>query len=434
VRNLREGLGFTLFDGQPYLWYGPLWYYLCAALPEWVRMEWVAALLSACCSPLIYLVARRYSGDDSRIAGGVAALLMAVAGPAVAYTCHYGPEAAGLFLLLAALALWSASPRLPWAFVAGLLFGTALTLRLNLLFDGLLFLPWLRRPRGAVALATGTALPLAAAWWRNHRILDQFPWVFTWDGLATRASEFGPLSTLVLQTNPSIREALRRLHEKTIPLPEWIVRPEGGPAFGLLLFVTVGLLGVLLSRRWPLVLASATALFYFTVMDRTLSANYFRIHLPLFPVYFLGLALALQTAWDRPRRRALLAAAVVAMLAAGASRLAPPPPIPLDAVTPPDRLLTEPRYLVNSASYQPESLIYAFPRRSFIGMPLSPEDLGPFLESFPEYRTILWHEFTVQPELRDAIVGDADRFSLVARGFNRHGVLYEIYRIRSTTP
>ena len=26
VQNLRDGVGFTLFDGQPYIWYQPPWY------------------------------------------------------------------------------------------------------------------------------------------------------------------------------------------------------------------------------------------------------------------------------------------------------------------------------------------------------------------------------------------------------------------------
>ncbi len=41
VENLRRGLGFTLFEGQPYLWYNPGWHHLLAlaagpASPGWL--------------------------------------------------------------------------------------------------------------------------------------------------------------------------------------------------------------------------------------------------------------------------------------------------------------------------------------------------------------------------------------------------------------
>ena len=47
VRNIRSGAGFTLFDGQPYIWYSPVWYYLCAGLPSWFAMDWAAGLRAA---------------------------------------------------------------------------------------------------------------------------------------------------------------------------------------------------------------------------------------------------------------------------------------------------------------------------------------------------------------------------------------------------
>ena len=42
LRNLREGLGFTLTGEQPYVWYNPLWYVLCSWFPEGVGPEWIA--------------------------------------------------------------------------------------------------------------------------------------------------------------------------------------------------------------------------------------------------------------------------------------------------------------------------------------------------------------------------------------------------------
>ena len=43
IRNLREGAGFTLYDGQPYIFYHSLWYRLVAVFPDSLRGEWVAA-------------------------------------------------------------------------------------------------------------------------------------------------------------------------------------------------------------------------------------------------------------------------------------------------------------------------------------------------------------------------------------------------------
>ena len=107
VRNLRAGVGFTLFDGQPYLWYSPIWYRVCAAFPPWVGMEWIAGLCSVLSVPALYFVGRHLAG---RTAATIAAGLLAACGPAVAFTCHYGPEALALGLTLASVALVASHP------------------------------------------------------------------------------------------------------------------------------------------------------------------------------------------------------------------------------------------------------------------------------------------------------------------------------------
>jgi hypothetical protein len=95
VRNLREGHGFTLFDGQPYLWHGPVWHWLCALAPAGIRSEWLAGALSLGSVALLYALVRLEIGraEQGRQAATAAGLLTALCGPVVVYTCHLGPEA-----------------------------------------------------------------------------------------------------------------------------------------------------------------------------------------------------------------------------------------------------------------------------------------------------------------------------------------------------
>jgi len=427
VRNIREGAGFTLFDGQPYLWYSPIWYYACAALPQWFRMEWLASLLSALAAPLTYKLLRRETAEEGRVAPVVAGLLMAASGPLVAYTCHYGPEAPALFLTLLALVLSAGTRRAAWALIAGLAFGTALVLRLNFVFNLFLFIPWLRRKSRVSAWLAGAAIPLLLTWWRNRSIIREYPWVFTWDGLATRSADFNPLSALVVQLHPAVQEGLRRLHEQVVPWPEWILDP-GGVAWGLLVFVLCGTGAVIVCRRWHVVLAGGSGLFYFLVLDGSLSSNFFRIYLVLFPSFFVALALLAERLWRARlvRGRWLAAALVAVALLSGAGRLRPPRILPLEAVTPPEELLTEDAYLVNSGVYHPESLIYRFPQKSFIGLPLTPDRLEAFLEQFPRYRTVLWHELSVQDGLKELFEND-DRYRRLDSAWNGHGHSYRTF-------
>ena len=424
VRNIREGLGFTLFDGQPYLWYGPAWYYVCAVLPGWVRMEWVSSLLSALAAPLLYLLARRDGESGGTPAPLVAGLLAAASGPLVAYTCHYGPEAASLALLLGGMLACSAGRGSGSSFVGGLFFGGAVTLRLNFLFDVWLVLPWLRTRRAAASWVAGAALPLAATWWRNHAILSQHPWVFTWDGLATRSADFGILSTLVIQLQPGIAEALRRLHRQIIPWPEWLRTPGGDVAWGLLLFVLCSVAAILASRRLALGLAAASAMVYFLAFDRSLSSNFFRLYLVSFPPFFLATGLVAARLW-RSRVRWTAIVPPAALLLSGAGLLVTPPAAPpLDAVTPPPGFLTSPAYLVNSGFYHPESLVYRFPGVRFAGLPLDATQLEQFLNDNPSYRLVLWHDFSVQDEIRDALSGSG-RVRGVRAARNPYGRIYE---------
>jgi len=432
VRNLRDGAGFTLFDGQPYLWYGPTWHYLCAAFPTWFRMEWIAGLLSALCAPVTYVFMRRQTLQEARLGPIAASILIAAAGPVVAYTCHYGPEALALLLMLSALLFCTLTRHPVGSLLAGLAFGTALTLRLNFLFDAFLFLPWMRHRWRAGGIVVGTAIPLLLTWWRNHSIIESHPWVFTWDGLATRSADFNWLSTLVLQIHPAVAEALRRLHEQIVPLPEWLYGPQG-VSWGLLLFVACGVVGLLASRRWPVVLAGGSAMVYFLLFDHSLSSHFFRIYLVTFPVFFIAIGLTVQRLSVDRRKRWAVVAVVALPLVAGAHLLRPAPMFPVEAFTPEAAFLEDDRYLVNSSFFHPESLIYRYPDKQFIGLPVDTLHLDAFLAHYPAYRTVLWHDFSVQPEVGAEITGRADILG-VRESVNAYGRRYRILPLHSDSP
>ena len=155
VQSLREGTGFTLFDGQPYLWHAPVWHPLVAWLPAAVPIEAWAAALSLGSSALLYGIARQEIDDPAagRRAALAAAALAALSGPLVAFTCHPGPEALALFTALSALWLVGAAPGAALAAAAGAVFGLAVVLRTNSAFLAPLALPRLRTPGRVAAFA-----------------------------------------------------------------------------------------------------------------------------------------------------------------------------------------------------------------------------------------------------------------------------------------
>jgi len=402
VRSLRAGLGFTLFDGQPYLWYSPIWYVICAAFPAWVRMEWLAGLCSVLAVPALYVVGRRLAG---RSAAAVAAGLLAVCGPAVAFTCHYGPEALALALTLASVALVAVQPGVLTALGAGLALGVAIVLRTNFALNLFLAAPWLGSPGRAVAFLSGVAVPLGATWWRNHRILEAYSWVFTWDGLATRSADFDWLSTLVVQMHPAVQEGLRRLHETVVPVPEWLML-GGRTNWPAIAFLGTGLACVLLARRGSLACAALLPVGYFLLLDRSLSANFFRIYLGIFPALFLAVGIVAAAVAAHPKRRGLAVFLGLLPVVGGAALLVPPPMGTLEALTPDSSLLTDSRYFVPSGRFHPECLIWKFPDRQFLGLPIDPADLSEFFAAYPDYDAVLLHDFTVQPEVEQALLSD----------------------------
>lgn len=89
VENLRAGRGFTLFAGQPYIWYPPFWHGFAALMPRALGLGQLAALFSLLTIPLTYAFAR-VGAKMSAVGAGVAGFFMAASGPLVAFTCHYG--------------------------------------------------------------------------------------------------------------------------------------------------------------------------------------------------------------------------------------------------------------------------------------------------------------------------------------------------------
>ena len=391
--NLRAGLGFTLFDGQPYLWYSPVWHVLLAALPEVFRPDWVATLLSALAVPLFYGFVR--AAENRRVAL-TGALILALCGPVVRFTCHYGPEALALSLTLGALWLFRARLELVWAVFAGLLYGTALIAQMNFLFVAPMFVPGLRTPTRGLAFGAGAFVPLALTWWRNHSIISAHDWVFTWDGLATRSADFTPLSTLIVQLHPAIKEGLRRLHEMIVPVPEWTL------SWWLIVFVVLGGLAGLAARRLWVGLTIVGTLFYFLVLDNGMSSNFFRIYLVLFPAFAYCMALAGERITRSRAAGPLLAAAFVL---AGGPMFRPPQMLPLGVTAPPEGLLEDELYLVNSGFYHPESLMRVYPDRHFIGLPIDAGQLEEFLGDYPQARKVLWRSFSsVQDDIKEALL------------------------------
>jgi hypothetical protein len=429
IQNIRAGRGFTLFAGQPYIWYSPVWYHVAASLAAPEAATWVAAAFSALAAPLFALYLYRLGGGDvaAAWAGGIP---MAAFGPLVTFTSQLGAEAFALFLLVAAL-LASVSGRGPAsALGAGLLFGLSLSARLQFLFNGFLFLPLFRSARRGACFGLGAALPLALHWWRNRSVIQAHPFVFSWDGLATRSSDYDLVSTLIVQLHPSVAEATRLLYERTVVLPEWLYG-GGRVRWEMLLFLATALVCVVASKRLMLILTGLATLGYFWFLDETLSSRFFRIWLGVFPALFTAIALVTSRLASAPGRgrRALAALLVLAITLTGVGDLRPRPMVPLEAATPPEALLSETHYMVNSGYYHPESLLYRYPDRHFIGMPLEPEHFDAFRAQFPAYRSILWHGYNVQRELLDQLRASR-RYRVVRKQENAAGYAYRLWQER----
>ena len=430
IRNLRQGAGFTLFDGQPYIWYSPVWYAICASVPDWIKVLWISSLLSTLSTVLMYLFLRSpFMGLDLR-ASTAGALMAASFGPLINFTCHYGSEAFALFMTLTALVLCAHFLR-PWStFLGGLFLGVAMISRMNFAFLFLLFPPMLQKPSRAFFFLSGLAAPLSSSYWWNSRSIKNHAYLFTWDGIATPSAGYAFLSTLVVQMHATVQEGIRALHQMIIPVPEWTSHWE------LSLFMGIGLICVALGKRWSLFLSALVPFVYFMLLDHSLSSNFFRIYLPLFPVFFIAVSLAAKRLFQAGNGRSTLAGwiLVILVMGAGVKYLRPDAMYPLEEVTPPPEALTADAYMVNSGFYQPESLIYRFPDKQFIGLPLHPASFEDFYKNYyGQYKFILWHEFSVQDELLKYLL-QSGKFTIIRAFSNKAGRKYLLLEASKIEP
>jgi hypothetical protein len=428
VENLRAGRGFTLFAGQPYIWYPPFWHVLAALMPKALGLAQLSAIFSLLMIPLTYVFAR--VGAKIGTAGAaVASLFMALSGPLIAYTCHYGPEAFALFLISGALCIVACWKHPIGAAAAGLLLSAGVMLRPNLGILILLAVPFVLKRLRWTWLGVGGIIPLAFVGIWNHRVIAANPFIFAWDGLAAPASSYGLLSTLLPQMNNVVAEALRGLHSVIIPVPEWF-KQGGAIRWDTILFMAFGLLTVAVSRKLLWIAAVLAGMVYMLFLDRSLSSNFFRLALGLFPIFFLSFgALADRVrAAKSPRFRWYYAGYVAFALLSGARLYAPPPMPDLGRMVPPPEVLLESSYMVNSGYYHPECLMARYPDKRFIGLPACPEEFDAFVRAYPGYPAIVWHEeFSVQDALLRALV-DSGRWRVAARWTSEYGVNFLVLK------
>ena len=281
VENLRAGKGFTLFAGQPYLWYPPFWHAFAALMPRALGLAQLSAIFSLLTIPLIYVFAR-VGARMSRTGAAVAGLFMAVSGPLVAFTSYFGPEALALFLVLGALSLVACADRPPFLIAAGMMLSAGLVLRINMAIIGFLFIPFVIKRMKWAWVSIGGLLPLAYIGVGNHKVLAANPWAFTWDGLATPSSSYSALATVFPQMHPAVQAGLRTLHSVIMRSPEWLI--QGGTIrWDTILYMVFGLMAVLLSRRFVWIAAAVLGMVYTVFLDGSHSTFFFRYSLGLFP-------------------------------------------------------------------------------------------------------------------------------------------------------
>jgi len=432
VRNLRAGLGFTLFDGQPYFWYPSPWYRVAALAPP-AEMKWVAAAFSTLAAPLFALfVARALRCRRAGLAGGLA---FALCGPLVQHAGQLGAEGFALFLLCGALAV-STVPRPAVAGGAsGVLFGLAVVSRLQLGVFGLLFVPMLKRARSGVLFVALALLAPAWVWIHNHEILSTHPIVFTWDGLATPASSYGPVTTLAPQLHRSVVESNARLYEAAFEHgPEWLFTGSGRLRLELLALVALGLAGLVAGRCGFAGLAALVTMLAMGPLDATHSGWFERNWFGLLPLLCLGVG-AFAARWAHRGWRtgggALAAGLLVLFVALGAPSFRQPEIWPIEAVTPPPDLLQERCYFVGGGFYHPQGVLWRYPDKRILGLPRDAAMLDELLERYPDCRAMLWHPFaaeTVQRELFE-FVRASPRFRAVANTVNEANYAYLVVEV-----
>jgi hypothetical protein len=229
--------------------------------------------------------------------------------------------------------------------------------------------------------------------------------------------------------HPAVREGLSSLHARLAPVPLWFRGPDG-ISWGPLLFLLLSAVCLIASRRRELALAGFSSAGAFLFLDRSVSANFFRIWLGSFPVYIAAVAVVADRLRSlgagRSRVPAIVAGGLVALVVVcGLGELLPQAMYPIEAVTPPAELLAEDAYLVNSGFYHPEAAAWRYPDKRFIGLPLYPAQLGEFLRAFPGYRAVLWHDGGMQDAVARSL-GENEGYAAVRQAANTAGLGYTV--------
>ena len=430
IDNLRAGAGFTLFDGQPYIWYNSLWYRLAALFGPARDSALLSAGLSTLSVAVLYGFLVRT--ERSAIAAAAAATLVAAYGPLVSFTSGYGSESLTLLLMLLAGLLATYPPHRFTAVLSGVLFGIVLVSRINFVFAGLVVWPLLKDWNARVLFGLAAGSVLAIATWNTHAVLAAHPYVFTWDGMATRSADYNLVSTLAPQLHPEIAAATRELYLRVASLPFDYGSRGGAVAIANGLFVLIATVCVLATRRGWLIAATVMPMAYFLLFDSTLSTNFYRHYLAVFPAMFLGVAVVCARLAARARQRPAVAAlrwpaGLVGVLILLGARYFEPAAMPtLAMITPPAAALTADRYMVNSGLFHPENLTQRYPEKQFIGMPYEPAAFEAFAQQFPAYTHILWRrEFSVQDRVMVGLL-ESGRYRLVGQTTSEGGLVYRI--------
>lgn len=428
IDNIRQNTGFTLFADQTYIWYNALWYHLAALWGPGIYAGWLTSLLSLISAILFfYFLLRTEKSIAAALSGG---FLVALYGPLITFTTgSYGAESFAFFLIvLSCLLATYKSSRMP-AILAGCLFGIAIVARMNFVFNVFLILPLLA-DRGKKVIFLGMmTIVCAVTWWHNHNVISAHPYIFTWDGIATKSSDYNLVSTLIPQLHPAVVRATHDLYGRVMPIPFDFVS-RGVAAWGNVVFMVVGTGCVLLTRRWWLILSILFPLLFFGLFDKTLSTNFYRHYLAVFPSLFIGISIIseqLRHYLSRKRGgriRTLWPILIIIVLLSGLPYLRPKSMAPLKMVTTPPDVMTEVCYLVNSGFYHPESLVRRYPDKKFIGMPRNPEQFEDFIRYYPKYTNIVWHrQFSIQEDLLRYLI-DSGRYQIVAASTNPMGIKY----------
>lgn len=294
--------------------------------------------------------------------------------------------------------------------VGGLLFGLALATRINLLYNGFLVLPLLGFRRDRLFLfGMSVAMVVGGFWLRNIWVIQSHEFLFTWDGMASDREGYTLVSSLIPQLHPDVQEATRELYLEVKPHLGWI-RDQHGIRWGAIAFMTAGMLATLCLRNLWLILVVGFTMVHYSFLDSSLSTNFFRHYTAVFPAMFLAIALLGARVGCRFLTRRTLSGyplifLVIFVTISGSRFLKPHNIMTLGFWTVSEKALGDSDYiLVNSGMYQPESFIYRYPEKSFVGIPYRAELIEEFLKAHPSYRTLLWRDFySVQDPVLEAL-------------------------------